>query len=49
MTHHIERAAELVNRALIIHRGTLAYDAHISGMSGADLAETYRTVTGETA
>jgi len=49
VTHHIERAAELVNRALIIHRGTLAYDEHIHNMSGAALADTYRTVTGETA
>ena len=49
VTHHIERAAELVNRAVIIHRGTLAYDQPINGMSGLDLANTYRTVTGETA
>lgn len=49
VTHHIERAAELVNRAVILHRGVVAYDQPTDGMTGVQLADTYRAVTGETA
>ena len=45
-THQLHRASNIASRAVILSRGKIAYDEHISGMSSADLTAIYAQVTG---
>lgn len=45
-THDLDRAAVLATRAVILSRGVIGVDMPLEGVSGAELAEAYRRVTG---
>lgn len=48
-THALEHAAALTNRAVILSRGTIAYEAPMHDLRAAGITETYARVTGTTA
>ncbi len=45
-THDLDRAAALATRAVILSRGVIGVDMPLEGVSGSQLAEAYRRVTG---
>lgn len=45
-THDLDRAAVLATRAVILSRGVIGVDIPLAGVTGAQLAEEYRRVTG---
>jgi heme exporter protein A len=48
-THDFERAHGVATRAVIVHRGRLAWDACIGTDSASDVGATYRQITGAVA
>lgn len=44
-THQIERAARIANRVVILHRGSIGYDAPASAMAPHELAAHYAQLT----
>jgi len=45
-THDLQRASRLANRAVIIGRGQIAFDAPLAGLDGDGLIAAYSSVTG---
>jgi len=45
-THQLQRASTLASRAVILSRGKIAYDEHISSLNQTDLVAIYAQVTG---
>lgn len=48
-THDFQRALDVATRALIVHRGGLAWDAAVAGGTASDVEATYREITGAVA
>jgi len=48
-THDFDRAQDVATRALIVHRGRLAWDESIAGDAASDVGAAYRRITGAVA